>query len=157
MLTEDFEYSAGDLLTNHGWVAHSGGGTQPITVNDGGLTYSGYAGSGIGNAALVDNNGEDVNKIFSAQTSGIVYASFMVRVDNYVTSSPSYFLHFGQDDPMNSSAYRGKVFAQKSGTTDLQFGLSFASNTPTLTTVDYLIGTTYLLVVKYQDCRWITE
>ena len=69
----------------------------------------------------------------------------------------NYFFHFGQDNPMNTSVFRGKVFAQKSGTTDLQFGLSFASNTPTLTTVDYAIGTTYLVVLKYQVVDGITE
>ncbi|HNU09368.1 MAG TPA: hypothetical protein PKO33_16485, partial [Pyrinomonadaceae bacterium] len=46
---EDFDYSAGALLTANGWTAHSAGGTNPITVTSPGLTLSGYPGSGVGN------------------------------------------------------------------------------------------------------------
>ena len=71
MLVENFDYPAGDLLTNHGWLAHSGAGTQAVTVNNGGLSFPGFNLSGIGNAALVDNNGEDVNRTFNKYTAAI--------------------------------------------------------------------------------------
>ena len=32
LLIEDFNYTAGDLLTDHGWTSHSGGTTNPILV-----------------------------------------------------------------------------------------------------------------------------
>src|SRR2546423_593103 len=51
LLVEDFNYTAGDLLTAHGWSAHSGAGTNAIAVVSPGLTYAGYPSSGIGNAA----------------------------------------------------------------------------------------------------------
>src|SRR5512133_3222076 len=61
LLVENFEYPSGTLLTNSGWTAHSGGGTQPVDVAVPGLSFTGYPLSGIGGAALLDNNGEDVN------------------------------------------------------------------------------------------------
>ena len=56
LMEENFNFSGN--LTNNGWSAHNGSGTNPINTTNG-LTYAGYASSGIGNAALVDNTGED--------------------------------------------------------------------------------------------------
>jgi len=66
LLVEDFDYTAGDILTDHGWVAHSGAGTEPMTVVSPGLLFPGQPGSGIGNAAWMDNNGEDVHSLFTS-------------------------------------------------------------------------------------------
>ena len=56
--SDNFNYPDNTLLTNNGWVAHSGGGTAPIAVGtSNGLVYNGYSGlTGItgvieGNAA----------------------------------------------------------------------------------------------------------
>ena len=147
LLVENFTFS-GELSSN-GWTAHSGAGTNPVATTAG-LSFAGYPNSGIGNAAGLLNNGEDVNRLFAAATSGDVYVSCMVRVDDVPTSAASaYFLHLSQS-PFNSIAFRGKVFAQKSGSTGLQFGVSFADNTPVLTGVDYALGSVYVLVLKYQ-------
>ena len=141
LLVENFSYADGALLTANGWTAHSGAGTQPITVTTGGgLTYADYAGSGIGNAAMVDNNGEDDNKTFTAQTSGTIYFSFLVRVD---VISPGYFIHLMK----NSTTYAARVFIQSSGS-GFNFGISNTSTGIFGSTV-YNIGTTYLCVVKY--------
>ena len=54
LLTEDFAYAAGSPLAGQGgWAAHSGAGTNAITVSAPGLTYSGYPGSGIGNSVTM--------------------------------------------------------------------------------------------------------
>jgi hypothetical protein len=141
LLDENFSYPAGSLITANGWTAHSGGGTQPITVSDGGLIFSGYVDSGIGNAALVDNNGEDDNKVFTTQTSGTVYVAFMAKV---VTTAAGYFFHLS-NTPIGST-FRGKVFMDASS----KFGVSMGSNTATLAPTAYSLGTTYLLVLKYE-------
>ena len=141
LLDENFSYPAGDLITSWGWTAHSGAGTQAITVNNGGLTFSGYIDSGIGNAALVDNNGEDDNKGFTAQTSGVVYTAFMVNV---TTTAAGYFFHLG-GNPIGT-IFRGKVFMDATN----HFGVSVGSNTGTFATSTYNLGTTYLLVLKYE-------
>jgi len=141
LLDEDFSYPAGDLITSYGWVAHSGGGTQPITVNNGGLIYTGYIDSDIGNAALVDNNGEDDNKSFTIQTSGVVYTAFMIKITGVAAG---YFFHLG-GTPIGTS-FRGKVFMDASS----HFGISVGSNTGTFAGSTFTIGTTYLLVLKYE-------
>lgn len=141
LFEENFDYPANDLITAHGWTAHSGGGTQPITVSQGGLIYSGYVASGIGNAALMDNNGEDDHHTFAVQTSGVVYTAFMVNV---TANANGYFLHLG-GDPIGST-FRGKVFIDATN----HFGLSVGNNTGTFATSAFTPGTTCLLVLKYE-------
>ncbi len=141
LLDENFSYTAGDLITNNGWSAHSGSGTQPITVNNGGLTYAGYIDSGIGNAALADNNGEDDNRPFGAQSTGVVYTAFMVNISGV---AGGYFFHYG-GQPIGT-AFRGKVFMDATS----HFGLSFSSNTGTYSSSTFTTGTTYVLVLKYE-------
>ncbi len=43
LLEENFDYSQGELLTNHGWTAHSGVGNNSIAIVSPGLTFNGYA------------------------------------------------------------------------------------------------------------------
>jgi hypothetical protein len=140
-LVDNFDYTAGDLLTNNGWSSHSGTGTQAVTVNSGGLSFPGYNLSSIGNAALLDNNGEDINRTFTQQTSGAVYAAFMVNVQ---TVSAGYFLHFA-GNPVGST-YRGKVFVDATN----HFGVSVGNNTGTYATSTFTANSTYLLVLKYE-------
>ncbi len=143
---EDFDYPAGDTLTNYGWTAHSGAGTNPITINAFGLEFPGYPSSGIGLAALMDNTGEDVNKLFPSTTSGSVYASFMLRVDAAPTG---YFFHF-TPNPHNTFDFRGRVWLKTNGTGGLAVGYSYASSDTLFTTFDYSLGDTLLLVSKYE-------
>jgi hypothetical protein len=141
LLNENFEYPSGDLLTAHGWIAYSATGSAPITVNAGGLTFPGYIGSGIGNAALVDYSGEDIYKAFTTQNSGTVYAAFMVKI---TTVAPGYFFHFSTN-PAGTN-FLGRVFMDATN----HFGVSFGSSTGTYAGTTFTIGNTYLLVVKYQ-------
>ncbi|MBK7173789.1 MAG: hypothetical protein IPH84_11270, partial [Bacteroidales bacterium] len=141
LLVEEFDYTAGTLLTANGWTAHSSANSQAITVNNGGLTFPGYLSSGIGNAALVDNTGEDVNKGFSAVSSGAVYVGFLVNV---TTNSAGYFFNLGGSTI--GTTFRGKVFTDASN----HFGVSVGSNTGTFASSTFTTGTTYLLVLKYE-------
>ena len=133
------------LLTDHGWVAHSRAGINPVTVVSPGLTFPGHPGSGIGNAAGIDNTGEDVHKLFTPVTSGAVYTSFMVKVSS--TDTAWYFLHYSTNG--HTTNYRGRVWANASVLT-LAFGLSFGSGGEVFTPFDYLLDETYLLIVKYE-------
>ncbi|MDO8550746.1 MAG: hypothetical protein Q7S39_11440, partial [Ignavibacteria bacterium] len=142
---EDFDYPDTENLTIHGWVAHSGIATQPQTVTTPGLTFTNYLSSGIGNAALLDNTGEDIHRLFAPISSGSVYMAFMVRVD---ASATGYFIHY-TPNPHNTFDFRGRVWVEASNS-NLAFKLSFASSDTTATPFDYLLGETYLLVVKYE-------
>ena len=65
LFEDNFNYTSGTLLTANGWTAHSGGGTNAQLVTNYGLTYPGYASSGIGFADSVRNTGEDDNRTFT--------------------------------------------------------------------------------------------
>ncbi|MCX6268095.1 MAG: T9SS type A sorting domain-containing protein [Bacteroidetes bacterium] len=140
LLEENFSYPADDLITAHGWTAHSAG-AQPITVNNGGLNFTDYIGSGIGNAALVDNTGEDDSRVFPVQTAGVVYTAFMLKI---TTTAAGYFFHLG-GEPIGTT-FRGKVFMDATN----HFGLSLGSNTGSYATTTYTPGNTYLIVLKYE-------
>ena len=48
LFEENFDYLDGTALNGTGgWAAHSGAGTNPLTVRVPGLSYAGYPGSGI--------------------------------------------------------------------------------------------------------------
>ncbi|MEO8168646.1 MAG: hypothetical protein ABI623_10385, partial [bacterium] len=59
LLNENFDYPAGDSLNVlHGWIVQpTASYVNTVKVTSPGLTYPGYASSGIGNSALVDTTG----------------------------------------------------------------------------------------------------
>ena len=158
-LVENFDYTAGDLLTTHNWLEHSGAGTNIIETTTTGLTFAGYVGSNIGLAAAADNTGSDINKALDgAISSGSVYTSFLVKpgVIPYTDANGTpYFFHYGTvtTAPNISSAFRARTFILPGTDTNTQikFGLSFNSTSPAPAeiTADYDINNTYLMVVKY--------
>jgi hypothetical protein len=156
-LVEHFNYAAAAPLTSNGWTVHSGN-TNPILVSATGLNFSGYIGSGVGNAALVNNTGEDLNKPFGADlNSGSVYASFLVSVT--ATTPSVFFFHLGYysntTTPVLTSlntAFRARTFITP-GTdpaTQFKLGLAFNATTTQGETSNLTIGQTYLVVVKYK-------
>ncbi len=147
LFEENFDYAEGTLLTNSGWTAHSGAGTNPLTVSSPGLSYPAYI-PNSGNSVQLAVSGEDVNHTFDTQTSGSVYASALVNVTSSQTTG-EYFLHFGQSTL--GTAFKAKVFIKKATDTTFSFGVSHGANTAdaTYSTNTYAVGTTYLLVVKY--------
>jgi len=151
LLDENFDYLAGDSIGAHGWVANTGGATNRILVTSPGMTYPGYPLSGIGNSTYLNSTGQDEYKeLMSKDSTGSVYASFMVRVDS-AKAQGDYFLALLQAG--STSFYEGRVQASfRDG--GLKFGITKA-NTTSDTTVGiwtsgtYSLGTTYLLVLKY--------
>ena len=147
-ITENFEYATGSFLSEDGWVAHSGAGSNPIQVVDNALTYPGYINSGLGKSVTLNGTGEDVNRVYDSVNTGSIYASFMVNVDSAYTSG-TYFFHFG---PENSTfEFRARVFVQNDGADNLAFGVSKSSSSTDViyTAYNYALNTTYLIVVKY--------
>lgn len=148
LLVENFNYVAGTLLTNNGWTAHSASGTNPIEVNNGGLTYTDYPSSGIGNAAILQASGEAVHRTFPVTNSGVVYVSFLINVTSTWTTS-DYVFNLG-NDPIGTG-YRARLFLINGGIGDFEFGLSqSAAAADVQTNNGYSYSTTYLLVLKYE-------
>lgn len=148
LLNQDFSFSGN--LTANGWVAHSGGGTNAVATTTG-LTYSGLTGSGVGNAALVNNlGGEDVNITFANQnTDGqSIYFSALVNVtDPAATKSGDYLFHIGTPGGASFTNFAARVFVRITAS-GVNFGIS---NTTTVTygTTNFSKNTTYLLIIKY--------
>ncbi|VBB46811.1 conserved exported hypothetical protein [uncultured Paludibacter sp.] len=150
LLSEDFDYTADDLLTDHGWNLTGTSTANPIVVTSPGLTFNDYIGSGIGNAAGVNNTGQDLNKLFGAVTSGSVYASFLVNA-TATSSGGDYFFHFY--DPTLSTAFRARTFIipDPGNPAKMVVGLSFNASSPQSTMTSSLdFGKTYLFVLKYE-------
>jgi hypothetical protein len=149
--TEEFEYPVGDLLTAHGYTAHSGGGTNSISVISGNLTYPIYPSAGLGNMIRLINTGEDVSKNLASDiTTGTVYASVLVNIDS-ARALGDYFFHLGPN-PI-STTFRARLFVKLALNGNLAFGLSVGSTTalpPVYADSIYTSGTTYLIVVAYQ-------
>jgi hypothetical protein len=149
VLSDDFNYTDNALLSANGWTAHSAAGTASVDVGvSNGLVYTGYSGttgftaSAVGNAARLDNTGEDVNKAFSTPiTSGDLYVSFLVNV---TTAVDGYFLSLGT----GTTAFFARFFAKPSATSGkINFGIG--NSTATYSSTDFDPNTTYLAVIKY--------
>lgn len=137
LLVENFTYNQGSALSANGWTAHSGVGTNPILVGEG-LNFTGFTGSGIGGAAYVVNNGEDVHRTFQEVTSGVVYVAFMVQTQP--TNFSGYFLHLGQTTL--GTTFFTRIWVNASGD-----GLGIGTSAPT-TFVPIVANTTSLVVAK---------
>lgn len=149
VLSDDFNYTDNALLSANGWTAHSAAGTASVDVGvSNGLVYTGYSGttgftaSAVGNAAKLDNTGEDVNKAFSTPiTSGDLYVSFLVNV---TTAVDGYFLSLGT----GTTTFFARFFAKPSATSGkINFGIG--NSTATYSSTDFDPNTTYLAVIKY--------
>lgn len=160
LLTENFNYTAGDTLKANGWTSHSGAPTNSLRVTAPGLSWSltPYRANNVGNAAGINNTGSDENRNFSSYpNSGDVYISFLAKVT--VPTSNLFFLHTGQYNNTTtpvftsvSNNFRGRVFAIPGSTADkFRFGLAFNSSTVSSdVTQDLDTSKTYLVVLKYK-------
>ncbi|NOT51007.1 MAG: fibronectin type III domain-containing protein [Chitinophagaceae bacterium] len=144
LLTENFSYTAGQLLTANGWTAHSGAGTNAITVTSPGLTYAGHPGSGVGNGVTMTTSGEDDNKTFTAVTSGTVYISFLVNV-SAATATGDYFVGL----LTSASSFPVRIYAKSDGAGGYFFGIGKNAAAAVYETTQRTFGTTYFVVGNY--------
>jgi hypothetical protein len=155
---DDFNYGA----TGGGLVAKSGGtwipfpnptpGTTPtVQYVSPGLTYTGYVGSGIG-GALVSENGsgsrEDVGMTFPSQTDGVIYTAQLINF----TSAPAaadFFLSIGDGISGATPVYYNRIYAKTAGS-QISLGIGRNSATAVYVSNNLDVGTTYLVVHKYE-------
>lgn len=148
ILSDDFNYADASLLTGNGWTAFSGAGTQSVDVGaSNGLIYAGYSGltgftgAAEGNAARLDNTGEDVNRTFTAVTSGSIYYSFLINVADGTTG---YYAGLNT----TGTTFGNRLFVRPATTGKVNFGIS-NNTTANYAAGEYDLGTTYLIIVKY--------
>ncbi|NNJ51961.1 MAG: T9SS type A sorting domain-containing protein, partial [Ignavibacteriaceae bacterium] len=149
---EDFNFS-GDLRDN-GWVSYLGTQNQITTTT--GLAYSGYEGSGIGNAAyLYGAGGEDIYRLLTPQNSdgSTLYLSFLVNVtDTDLNDGGSYSLHMA--DAPNFDILTDQfccAFHMRIVDGSVNFGVrvSTLGGNEEWDPTDYSKNQTYLIIIKY--------
>ncbi len=147
LFEEKFNYAAAsDLAAQGGWQIIGTDGTN-LKVSNSGLSYSGYPSSGGLAADITSSRDDDLGNNYTAQSGGTIYYSFLVNVSG-TTGAGTYFT--GLNTTATSSAtYTGRVFA-KISSGYVNFGLSKSTETETYSRTNYSVGTTYLLVVKYE-------
>ena len=145
---EHFNYPVGTALTANNWTAHSGAGSNSISVVENSLSYNAYRGSGVANSVSLTTSGEDVSKVFNATgvTSGSVYAGVLVNV-SAAQADGDYFFHLGPSTM--GFAFAGRVWVKSAPNGGVQFSVSKGSTAPTTYTNEFALNTTHLLVVKY--------
>ncbi len=169
LLTEDFNYDAGQLTSADGgsdvgggnWESFSGGGNF-IQVVDGNLTYTDYGTEPSVTSRQVkitsfSGSAEDVSRAFGAVTTNSVYCSFLLNVDSVGnlladTTNGEYFIAYLPST--SNSLYAARVLIKK-GSADNTFNLgisaySTSSSEAGWSPVNYNINETYLVTFAYE-------
>lgn len=146
VLTEDFNYTTGTLLTANGWTATSGTGTNNLTVNATGLTYSGSPSSGVGFGVNMTTSGQDVAKTFTAINSGSIYNSFFLNVS--AAQATGDYMEGLMTGTTGSPAFALRVYIRSSGA-GFVIGCSKGGAAATYDATVRSFGTVYLVVAKY--------
>lgn len=147
LLEENFDYAAGDTLSNHDWKQIRNG--NPITVCEEGLEYPGYILSGIGKAAQIDSSGgQEIARSFPTVSGDSLYVSFLVNV-NEATEIVfgSIFLYLVPQSGNIFSRNLG-VYVKRNESNMLAFGVNKNSGIA-FTQFNYDMSVTHLVVVKY--------
>ena len=146
LFTEEFDYTAGDALLNHGWTLSGSTTTNALTIASAGLTYSGV--TSVGNALGMADYGMDVYNSYTTTSSGSVYLSFLINVTSAGTGD--YFIALSPSSSQTNYYARMHVKSSGSGyvvgiskSNEASGGASYGS-----TVLSF--GTTYLIVVKYE-------
>jgi hypothetical protein len=147
LFVDNFNYTTGtDLLSQGGWSLTATAASPNVKVATGSLSYTGYPSSGIGNSVALSTAGQDVNNTFTNQKTGFVYAAALVNITTAGTGD--YFIHFGE--LTSTTAYFCRTYVKADGA-NIAFGVTNCSGgtpTQTYTASTYILGTTYLLVLK---------
>lgn len=169
-LAESFDYAEGNLYDNGKWVKYGKKTTAPIQVAKSPLTFAGYQDNAAGNAVrLTKESGEYCQMLFRDKgtdaAKGTVYYSALVNVSELPSGSrTAAFMALTGANSLDATKFGDTeagsegagLFAQASGE---GFKLGVSRNVANLGNVktsvawadkECAIGTTYLVVVKYE-------
>ncbi|MEP7319847.1 MAG: T9SS type A sorting domain-containing protein, partial [Panacibacter sp.] len=170
LLTEDFNYSLGQLTSAGGganvsggaWVTNTGTGKY-LQVLSGNLTYPSYGTnpSPTSGHLLLDTtkgSAEDAYVSFDTVKTGTVYASFLVSVnltESLIAHDSAIGDFFVSLLPGTSTSnYTGRLYIRKGaaeGTFNLGIAAQSYKNTPvSWIATDYATNTTHLVTIGYQ-------
>lgn len=169
-LAESFDYAEGNLYGNGKWVKYGKKTTAPVQVAKSPLTFAGYQDNAAGNAVrLTKESGEYCQVLFRDKgtdaAKGTVYYSALVNVSELPSGSrTAAFMALTGANSLDATKFGDAeagsegagLFAQASGE---GFKLGVSRNVANLGNVktsvawadeECAIGTTYLVVVKYE-------
>lgn len=169
-LAESFDYAEGNLYGNGKWVKYGKKTTAPIQVAKSPLTFAGYQDNAAGKAVrLTKESGEYCQMLFRDKgtdaAKGTVYYSALVNVSELPSGSRTVaFMALTGANSLDATKFGDTeagsegagLFAQASGE---GFKLGVSRNVANLGNVktsvawadeECAIGTTYLVVVKYE-------
>lgn len=160
LMSENFNYTAGDLGTQGSWVSASGTNAQVVALsnNTGALTYPGYT-SGASYLRLANGDQSDPYKAFVGSAiptndQSVFYMSFVLQVssagynggngDRVVTFSTT-----GSSTGTTANRTFGRVCI-RTGSTANTFNIAVStSGNPNSWSGNYTYNTTYLIIAKY--------
>lgn len=146
LLVEDFDYPISELLTNHDWFTQWGAASQIMTTSS--LGMEGYAGCGVGSAALLDQKTtQPLHRALTKEiTSGDVYVSFLLQPK--WAENNAYFLAL-RDKITDNYTFNmnGRVYIDEYGKVGLSFGKGKESCKQYSTPLKE--DKIYLIVLKY--------
>jgi len=145
-------------LNANGWVTHSGATPGQQTITAGSLNYPGLTSQG-NRTQIIAGNTEDVNLASASPLTGNAYYSALINLPNdtglALNTDPTgnYFLMMGTTAGANVTNFYGRLYI-KAGTTAGTFNLGILNGpggtaTPSYSSTDYAVNTTYFVVVKY--------
>ena len=169
-LAESFDYAEGNLYGNGKWVKYGKKITAPVQVAKSPLTFAGYQDNAAGNAVrLTKESGEYCQVLFRDKgtdaAKGTVYYSALVNVSELPSGSrTAAFMALTGANSLDATKFGDAeagsegagLFAQASGE---GFKLGVSRNVANLGNVktsvawadeECALGTTYLVVVKYE-------
>lgn len=145
--------SAGALigLSSSAWVGFSATGSNAVQYTPTGLSYTGYAGSGVGGAAVMENrsnSSEDISWTFGSQTSGVVYTAQLLSLAS-APATNDFFISLGDGAAGATPSYYNRIYAKATGA-QYQLGIGRNSTTVAYDATNLNYNTTYLMVHKYE-------
>ncbi|MCU0443084.1 MAG: T9SS type A sorting domain-containing protein [Bacteroidia bacterium] len=148
LLEDNFTGTAGTAATANGWTQIGTTATNPINLTTGGLSFTGYPGSGIGNAVGLTTSGQDIYKdATSTITSGSAFAGFIANI-SATQATGDYF--FAVLPNTSTSTFSCRVFARSSVTPGFfNVAINKSNEAATYSTTDFAIGVTHLFYVEY--------
>ncbi len=159
---DDFDYPAGNLYKQGGWMRYGGNSADPVQVVDKALTYPGYYDNANGKSVKLGatKSGEDLMARFTDDDAGIlsgdVYMSALINVEAQPKGSV-YALAL-VPRTKNSTLAEGTnavelgriYFAPGDKADEVKIGVERGAAKPVLATEPLKIGQTYLVVMRYQ-------
>jgi hypothetical protein len=158
LLQEDFTISSGQSINNAGWGVDCG--SPDIAVSPAGLVYPGYVGSGIGNSALIMDNGFGNGASHSRNYGGSgtpVYVGFLIQVQTApggysesggCSNGAPTIITFG-DGSGGSNNDNGLIVQDNGGV--FRFGL-YNGSSPNIYPSNFNYNETYFVVIRRIGC-----